>query len=709
MPEVYGLDFETFGEVNLPKRGLDNYVNGAGFTPLIASTDSYARGSETFDFVRYPNYAREKFTARIRAMRGWDITISAHNLGFERAVLEFMGLQPQDYSNAIDSAVVARMMGASSHLEAAAPQLTDIHKLEVGKELIQLFSIPNERNGGRPFTWDEIIADSELETKWRLFAEYCEMDAKASRTIVEAYHGPAMAREQQNEWLTYRMNKVGWNVDLVKVRDMQRRYEDNSAQLISDFTVKHGISTTTFLNSTPQMKAWCEKRGIKTSSFDAEHVARLKKRITNALLKMKPTDPRYEGYDDVLDLLTIKEDLGGSSLKKLQTILDLVSDDGRLRNQYMHLGAGQSYRTTGKGVQMQNLKRLSADLLDMDELDDPDNEIDNTTLAENLRQVFTATHEDGRLIVGDFSSVESRGLAWVAGADWKIDAYKAGKDLYKVQAAQIFHKSYDSIDKSERQTGKIGELSCGYGAGPGAVGRFAGKMGIDMTEDEAKELVHNWRAANPETVELWETLNNALHRFVDQSQSVYTELSHGLRLELILAGTPSSLATQHPGAQSMTMRLFARDPRGVKNWVMDRMFHGLYMRGNDVCFYKPSDRKTGDLWKNHYRDPKTGKIVFYKLYGGKLAGILVQSMCRELFFDSLQLLQKEVDAAPNVELIGQFHDEIVLDWAPDKVSGQGVSLDYMKRRMGLAMSTVRPSFKGFPLEAEIKDDFRYTK
>lgn len=708
MPEVYGLDFETFGEVNLPKRGLDNYVNGAGFTPLIASTDSYAHGSETFDFVRHPNHAREKFTARIRT-RGWDVIISAHNLGFERAVMEFMGLQPQDYYGAIDSAVVARAMGAASHLEAAAPQLTSINKLEVGKELIQLFSVPNERNGGRPFTWDEIIADSELTAKWAQFAEYCEMDARASRVIVEAYTGRAMDREQVNEWLTYRMNKVGWNVDLVKVRDMQRRYEDNSAQLISDFTVKHGIQTTTFLNSTPQMKAWCEKRGIKTSSFDAEHVARLKKRINNALSKMKPTDPRYEGYNDVLDLLIIKEDLGGSSLKKLQTILDLVSDDGRLRNQYMHLGAGQSYRTTGKGVQMQNLKRLSSNLLDMDELDDPNNEIDNTTLAENLRQVFTATHEDGRLIVGDFSSVESRGLAWVAGADWKIDAYKAGKDLYKVQAAEIFHKPYESIDKSERQTGKIGELSCGYGAGAGAVSRFAGKMGIDMTEDEAKELVHNWRAANPETVELWETLNDALHRFVDQSQSVYTELSHGLRLELILADTPSSLATQHPGTQSMIMRLSAPDPDGHQNWVMDRMFHGLYMRGNDVCFYKPSDRKTGDLWKNHYRDPKTGKIVFYKLYGGKLAGILVQSMCRELFFDSLKLLQTAVDAVPNVELIGQFHDEIVLDWAPDKVSGQGVSLHQMKKRMANAMSTVRPSFKGFPLEAEIKDDYRYTK
>lgn len=709
MPSVEGLDYETFGEVNLPKRGLDNYVNGAGFTPLIASMDSDTLGSETFDFIRYPEHARAKFMERIWSARSWGVPLSAHNLGFERAVMEFMGLEPLDYSNAIDSAVVARMMGAASHLEAAAPQLTDIRKLEVGKELIQLFSIPNERNGGRPFTWDEISADSELEAKWRLFAEYCEMDAKASRTIVETYRGPAMDREQQNEWLTYRMNQVGWNVDLVKVREMQRRYEDNSAQLISDFTVRHDIQSTTFLNSTPQMQAWCEVRGIKTSSFDAEHVTRLKKRINNALAKMNPTDPRYEGYNDVLDLLIIKEDLGGSSLKKLQVILDLVSDDGRLRNQYMHLGAGQTYRTTGKGVQMQNLKRLSSNLLDMEDLDDPDNEIDNTTLAENLRQVFTATHEDGRLIVGDFSSVESRGLAWVAGADWKIDAYRAGKDLYKVQASTIYGKDYDSITKDERQTGKLGELSCGYGAGPSAVTRFAGKMGIDMTEEQALDMiVRPWRASNPETVELWETLNSALHQFVTQGRTVPVSLAHGLSLGLRPVETPQSLHAQHPGAQSMTMRLYSRSNDGRDDWVMDRMFHGLYMRGNDVCFYKPSDRKTGDLWKNHYRDPKTGKIVFYKLYGGKLAGILVQSMCRELFFDSLQQLHKTLAAVPNVDIVGQFHDEIVLDWAPG-ASGHGMSLEDTKKVMEVAMSTVRPSFKGFPLQAEIQDDFRYTK
>ena len=124
----------------------------------------------------------------------------------------------------------------------------------------------------------------------------------------------------------------------------------------------------------------------------------------------------------------------------------------------------------------------------MELLDDPANEIDNGTLAENLRQVFWSEDPQGALIVGDFSSVESRGLAWVAGADWKTEAYRAGKDLYKVQAASIFHKPYEAITKDERQTGKVGELSCGYGAGAGSVLRFAAKMGIEMTDTESGGL-----------------------------------------------------------------------------------------------------------------------------------------------------------------------------------------------------------------------------
>ena len=708
-----GLDFETFGAVNLPKYGLDRYVHDPSFEALIVSVDDGSK-RQTFDFVRYGETAKEEFREYISNAMAWGCWFAAHNVGFERAVMTWLGFKDDVLFRITDSAVVSRAWGAASHLEAAAPQLTPIKKLEVGKNLIMTFSVPTDQNGGRPYTWEEIQADPNLAAWWKEFAEYCEVDAAASREIVVRYYGSeSFYREHEMEWYTFLMNRNGWNVDIELVREMQLRFEDNSRQIISDFYRLYGTKsdgtpafTDKFLNSTPQMKAWCADRGIKTTSFDAEHIEKLLTRIQRKLGTMNPRDPLFEGYQDVEALLITKRELGGSSLAKLQKLLDLTGEDGRLRNQYMHLGAGQSYRSTGKGVQLQNLKRLSSSPMDFDDDYAEVEEADNTTLAENVRQVFISDEPEGRQIVGDFSSVESRGLAWVAGADWKTQAFKQGKDMYKVQAEAIYHIPYDSVDKAQRQVGKVGELGCGYGAGPVALQRFAGKMGIEMDEEAALDLVRSWRGTNPEVVDLWDRLNTGLHSAVALNAVIEIPLANRLKLLFVPFTPPQSLATQHPGAVSIKMELWGE---GGTDFVLERVFQGCYMRGDDVCFYKPSDRKTGDLWKNHYRDPKTGKIVFYKLYGGKLTGILVQSMCRELFFDAMREVFRQFEGIDNVTPIGQFHDELVVSWTPVKHPSTEVRLDTAMAWMTEAMTTLRPSFKGFPLEADIKNDYRYTK
>ena len=710
-----GLDFETYGNVNLPKYGLDRYMNDPSFQVLIGSVHERSQEGLTFDFVRNPGKAPIAFREFVLKALEWGFWFTAHNVGFERGCMQKLGFDDKVLYRITDSAVVARAQGAASHLEAAAPQLTDIEKLEVGRNLIMKFSVPTDANGGRPYTRAEIEADLELSQEWELFAEYCEVDAEASRVIVEQYSDTeSFLREHEMEWYTYLMNRHGWNVDLELVNEMQLRFEHNTQQIVSEFYALYGKNpdgtpafSDKFLNSTPQMKAWCEARGIKTSSFDSEHVEKLLTRVQKQLGKMKPTQARYEGYEAVEALLIVKKELGGSSLSKLQKIIDLTGTDGRLRNQYMHLGAGQSYRSTGKGVQLQNLKRLSASPLDFDD-DSADvvEDADNTTLAENLRQVFIADELAGRQIVGDFSSVESRGLAWVAGDDMKVQAFKDGKDMYKVQATLIYPGlQYENVTKQERQIGKVGELGCGYGAGPGALSRFAGKMGIEMSEEEALSLVRGWRETNPKVVDLWDRLGNGLQQAVELNAEIEVELAHGLRLVYIPFDPPASLRAQHPGARSIRMQLWAE--HGTE-FVLERVFHGCYMRGTDVCFYKTSDRKTGDLWKNHYRDPKTGKVVFYKLYGGKITGILVQSMCRELFFDAVRGLFHVFKDVPNATPIGQFHDELVTSWVPSNEKGC-VTLEQAMSLVETVMSTPRSSFKGFPLEADVKNDYRYTK
>jgi hypothetical protein len=510
------------------------------------------------------------------------------------------------------------------------------------------------------------------------------------------------------------MNDVGWPVDVGLVQEMQRRYLDNQAKALAEFRAKHEAHLTPediiegkALNfaSFPQLKKWCEMRGVKCKSFDEEHVtmylARIRKRIETHGNTMKLD--QLQNLMHVKEMLTTKQILGGSSLKKLQAILDQVGPDDRLRGQYLHIGAGQSWRTSGRGVQLQNLKRL-AEVKDMDELEDEDTDWTNEELARNLRQVFTASHDDGALIVGDLSSIESRGLAYLAGAEWKLQEFRNGKDMYKVLAARIDGCAYDAVTKDRRQFGKVGELSCGYQAGGGAVQSFAKKMGTMLTEGEANQLVSDWRLANPEVVELWEILDSLLHQVVEGGIPVaHHEIGNGMRVQVTRAATPMSLIKLHKDAVSIEVQLIA--PNQVV--YLRRFFHGCYMRGRNVCFYKPTEKKSGDVWVNHYRDPKTGEIRFYSLYGGKLAGILTQSMCREMFFTCLRKLNDSVYWVPNLQIIGQFHDEIVLDWWPDRTTSS-LTLEQAENLLKRHMSNP-DTLIGFPMAAEVKHDYRYTK
>lgn len=712
MKPLIGLDFETYSGVDLPKHGLDRYVSDPTFVPLMARTYTVNENGRKelgkFDFVEdYYESARKELDETLG-----EATIAAHNAPFEERVLRWMKLEI-GHRDFIDSAVVARAAGAAGSLEAAAPQLLGSDKYEPGKALMRLFSLPGkyqEANGTLEFD-PLVVKHHPLE--WEEYGKYCGIDAELGYHIVDQWGRILSADEKENTAITHEMNDVGWPVDMEMVAEMQRRYLDNMDRALADFRTLYesGLEEQDQLNfnSFPQLKKWCEARGVKAKSFDEEHVAmylaKIQKRIVDHANTMKPE--QLHNLLEVLELMKTKQILGGSSLKKLQTIIDMVGPGDRLRGQYLHIGAGQTWRTSGKGVQMQNLKQLR-EVKDMDELLEEDTDWDNEELARNLRQVFTASHPDGRLIVGDFRSVESRGLAYLAGAEWKLQAFRAGKDMYKVLASKIDGVPYDGVTKQRRQFGKVGELSCGYQAGGGAVQRFAKKMGTILTEGEASQLVSDWRASNPEVVAFWELLDDLLYRVVVEKVGMASKiLASGCRVEVYPIVTPKSLTDLHPAAQSICVRLI--DPRG--RTFVTRYFHGCYERGRNICFYKPTKKKTGDVWVNHYRDPKTDEIRFYSIYGGKLAGILTQSMCREMFFRSLRVLTRSLEKVQNMQIIGQFHDEIVVDWQPTGHSKPGdtwFSLSAAVAEVEHAM-TDAGTLTGFPLEAEVKYDYRYTK
>jgi DNA polymerase len=695
---IVGLDFETYSDVDLIKHGLKRYVDSPNFKVLLAAV-SMDQGDKiaslVIDFVAEPEKARQTLEEVLESHY-----IAAHNAMFEYTVLHKLGLH-LPVSRFVDSAVMSRAVGLGSSLEAAAPQGLGIDKMASGKDLIRLFSIPSPHEEADGGVFDGTKPQMYPE-KWDEFAEYCALDSVLSLQLALSIADGMGDHELVYSSVTMQMNTEGWKVDVPLVEMMQRRYQHNLEEEIDDFRVACDADELN-LNSSKQMIDWCQERGVRIKSFDEEHVAKYIDKVKKKLSSMTGEEPEAEGYWEVLKLLRTKQAMGGSSLKKLQTILDTVSGDGYLYDQYLHAGASTTLRTTGRGVQMQNLHRLGGEVDDVTELMDPDVQWDNARMAKNLRQVFTASDPDGFLIVGDYKAVESRGLAWLSGEDWKLEAYRKGVEVYKMQAARFYGLDIDQVSKEQRTFGKTGELSCGYQAGADAVQSFASKMGVEMSHGEAKKLVSDFRETNPKTVAFWHALQSALDEALEVGISTVT-IPHGT-VEFETRPALDSLIKQE-GAHLKTLVVKLSVPGKYERFVMQRLFHGVYRSGRSICYWKPSARKTGDLWVPTSTDPKTGEQRQFSLYGGKLAGILTQSLCREIFMDGLVSTTLWAKPTSNVRIVGQFHDEQVLDWAPAETV-LDPELDETVNRLSKIMgSTDLPEF---PLEADVKWAYRYTK
>lgn len=685
---IYALDYETYCDVSIKDVGLDNYVNHPSFQPLFAKLhyETWAsRATRTFylmeDTPGGPQWNE------LHDYLQWN-NVAAHNSEFEARISNRF-MHDMESVMWIDTAVISRHLGGSSALEKAAVQFLPVNKVEAGKALIKKFCM-----GGLK-TYDQYTQDPD----WTDFEYYCSTDAALSWRLAQ-YHSLSSDEISFNS-ITTAMNRTGWYVDVAEVEQMQELADKNKSEALALFQYEHDPKGELNLNSLKQMKEWCLARGVSATSFSEDAVVKLLAKFA----KREETHGLTEGQKDVRFMLQTKLTLGGSSLSKLEVIKRLVSKDGRLRDQYMHAGAGQSMRTSGRGVQMQNLKRLTNKL----NMDDRYvlAQASNDELASNIRQLFKAEHPEGQLIVGDFSAVESRGLAYLADEEWKLDEFRKGRDLYKVLAAKKYGVAYEDVDSEMRRFGKVGELSCGYGAGAVAVRTFAAGMGIELTDREAQEIVTGWREVNSTIVDFWAELDEALHIAVGSQQTATLPLAGGLHeLRVIPMVAPDSLLAMHPGAVSLKLSVRHSAHRQIS---MQRYFVGCHLVGNNIGYYKPNETIAGKPWKNTFRDPKTGQTKRFTIYGGKLAGILTQSFCRELFFRVLRYVSCDM-VYPNLKLIGQFHDEIVLEWSPiESVEDreQAVTLEYAVKKLERLMST--SPMLDFPLAAEVKYDHRYTK
>ena len=719
---MIALDFETFSGVNLKDVSYNQYFNDPQYHPqrcgffgtlnLPSDSAGYAACGTLspyqmpnghiagqLDFVQYPEYAR----AVVEAIHVLDRHVVLHNRSFDTKAIS--ALVPESITSRvsyIDTAMLSRRLGGSSNLDSAVRQwMNNIVKMPEGRRLLKKFSLCDT-----PPTADAVKHDPD----WALYGEYAYQDARLAFKLAEFFisiFGLAtvlqMGREQG---ITDAMNDIGWPVDLAAVDAMLARQKLNTQQSIEFSHVMHGVPENFNYGSFQQKKEFCLARGVIAKSFDEASVAELLDKCED-----RAVTHRSARLEQVISMLQTLQNIGGSSLKKLPVIKKMTDSDGRLRDQYLHCGAVQSLRTTGVGVQMQNLPRLSRTTVDFDKLEDPNHNASNTVLAGNLRRLFKASQPGGQLIVGDFSSIESRGLAALAGAQWKLGEYQAGRDMYKVLAAKQFNIDYADVTPEQRTFGKVGELACGYGAGPESVRGFAKGMGVKLDPAEAANLVRGWRDTNPEIVELWKLLDDTFHLCVATKQPQV--LAEGdFSFNFMPISTPTSITNMHPGAKSFSVQVTTPDG----SWFI-RYFHGVYERGSQLVYHKPSSRVTGDPWTDSFTDPKTKQRKHFTIYGGKLTGILTQSLCRELFFKKLQQVTTDFQFVKNVNVIGQFHDEIILEWIPEAAFPSSVRRDWGRFDQLISQASAVDSFKKImnsslswlPISASIGMNERYIK
>ena len=381
----------------------------------------------------------------------------------------------------------------------------DKRKMGVGGSLIRTFCVPQKptkTNGGRLRT----LPHHEPE-KWEVFKRYCCQDVEAEREIERRLAAWPMPEREQRLWqLDCQMNAGGVLVDQKLVDGALYCGETAQAELLDEAKQLSGLDNP---KSVPQLLKWLQEE------LEDDEIPDLRKATVADLLAQGVSSGRAER------MLEIRQQIGKTSTKKYDAMRAAQCDDGRVRGLLQYAGASRTGRWAGRLVQVQNLPRnylqtldfarelVQAKNLDMVRLmygNVPD------TLSQLIRTAFVPA-AGFHYLVADFSAIEARVVAWIAGEEWLMREFAGKGKVYEATAAQMFGVPADRIRKGNpeyelRQKGKVAVLACGYGGGVGAMEKMGAKS-MGLSEDELKDIVARWREANPRIVQLWHDLENA--------------------------------------------------------------------------------------------------------------------------------------------------------------------------------------------------------
>ncbi len=635
--QTLSIDLETYSDQPLAKTGVYRYVESPDFEILLFAYSVDGGPVQQIDLA-----CGEKIPSEIlSALEDETVTKWAFNANFERICLSrFLGYPTGDYLEPGSwkcSMIWAAYMGLPLSLEGVGAVLgLEKQKLTEGKDLIKYFCqpcAPTKSNGQRTCNLPEHAPD-----KWLAFKRYNIRDVETEMSIqarLSKYPVPDSVWEEYH--LDQEINDRGVGLDMELVRQaiqMDGRSRSELTQAMKELTSLDNP------NSVQQMKQWLADNGVETDTLGKKAVAEL----------LKTAPPQLQ------KVLTLRQQLAKSSVKKYQAMETAVCADGRARGMFQFYGANRTGRWAGRIIQMQNLPQnhlgdLSEarglvrvgdfDALEMLYEDVPD------TLSQLIRTAFVP-QENRKFIVADFSAIEARVIAWFAGEKWRQDVFAEGKDIYCASASQMFGVPVEKhgVNGHLRQKGKIAELALGYGGSVGAL-KAMGALEMGLQEDELPALVSAWRQANPKIVQFWWAVDRAVMDAVTRKTTTKT---HGI----IFSARNGMLFITLPSDRSLAY---------VKPKIGENRFGGGCITYEGIGGTKKWER--------------------LESYGPKFVENIVQATSRDILCYAMQTLRC-------CSIVMHIHDEVVIE-ADRRMSLQAVC-DQMGR--------TPPWAKGLQLRAD---------
>lgn len=619
------VDLETYSDVDIGKVGLYRYVDSRAFEILLIA---YALDDGPVTVIDLTQEDMPEWL--VMALTDFAYLKVAHNAAFERVCLsKYLGvrLQPDQWECTM---VHAMMLGLPASLKDVGKALglpEDKQKMSEGRALITYFCKPckpTKANGGRTRN-----RPSDAPEKWDTFVAYNKRDVETEQEIDRQLNRmPIPKSEKKLYCLDQDMNDHGLMIDR-KMLDIVISYSNQYTNALKKEAeeLTGGIN----INSIIQLTNWIQQvEGIELKSLTKEDVA--------DLLKKDDLEPNTKR------VLEIRQEVGKTSVKKYNKTLEALCSDGRLHGVLQFYGAGRTGRWAGRLLQVQNLPRnvfddigLARDLVLSQRWDEL------TMLYDSINDVFATLirtmiipPEHYAFAVADYSAIEARVIAWLAGEKWRQDTFKYGGDIYCASAEQMFHVPVEKHGRNAnlRKKGKVAELALGYQGGVNAMKRMGGEA-MGMTEEEMLDIVQKWRKKSPHIVALWNRIQTAVIKTIESGKDSYLSIKE-------------------------------KEIRFHMNFIENMEFLQIYLpSGRYICYAEPKLEETERGYQITYmgQNQSTHKWEQLKTYGGKLTENIVQAIARDCLALTLMRISKT-----GYWTVMHVHDEVIVEVPKEKVN-----------------------------------------